>query len=316
VPHSKTNLQWRVRYLSYHSQTVSSSKNLNSQPEPLFIPDPVPEYVSVRPRIRVTICFSAYKEFKLLPIKDVKILDPTDESIQKSYITELGMYEATIRDDWRIREGGVLGALAEYGDFFDCIAHYHSPQKTTRVYGWDKLFEKLQNSGFRKNIVPCMVSPPLTLLGSEKGLICKLQSFGQSDGCLDRNCPFLHDREATLADRARIIELRKMRFDYKHRPSEKEYMARYNNILNLVTSGDQALREQFAESYQPEVRQILEMERAYCANRECMRPWRKGEKNPLKACKGCKYTMYCSVSVSGSLGYESYMSTSARMPEI
>jgi hypothetical protein len=125
---------------------------------------PGPDIVHVRPRINVTICFSAYEEFTLPPIKDVKILDPTDESVNNSYIEELGMYEATIRDDWRIREGGWLRALAEYGDFFDCIADYHSCQKKSRIKYWDWLFVQLQNSEFRKNIVPCMVSPILISL--------------------------------------------------------------------------------------------------------------------------------------------------------
>jgi hypothetical protein len=115
--------------------------------------------VDARPRIHVTICFSAYKGFKLPPIKDVKILDPMDEDVQKSFVIELGMYDAIIRDDWSIREGGVLRALAEYGDFFDCISNYHSSHKTTRIHGWDQLFEKVKNSDFRKNVVPCMVSP-------------------------------------------------------------------------------------------------------------------------------------------------------------
>jgi hypothetical protein len=96
--------------------------------------------------------------FLLSKIIDVKILDPTDESVNDSYIHELGMYEVTIRDNWRIREGGWLRALAECGDFFDCIADYHSAQKKSRIKYWDWLFEQLENSGFRKNIVPCMVS--------------------------------------------------------------------------------------------------------------------------------------------------------------
>lgn len=55
-------------------------------------------------------------------------------------------------------------------------------------------------------------------------------------------------------------------------------------------------------------------DRAYCANPRCMRPWKKDEdKKPLKACKGCKYTMYCSVSASELL--VSFILTSALQPE-
>ena len=36
-----------------------------------------------------------------------------------------------------------------------------------------------------------------------------LRFFGTKDGCLDQNCPFLHDRDAVLAVRGRVIENRK-----------------------------------------------------------------------------------------------------------
>jgi hypothetical protein len=118
-----------------------------------------------RPRIRVTIDFSSYKEYKLHPIKDVEILDTFNETGDLSTFVavfgELTLYQSTIERDWRVREGGILWALADYNSFFNCITHYHSVHKTTNIRGWDELFEELQNSSYRKNILPCMVSSPI-----------------------------------------------------------------------------------------------------------------------------------------------------------
>jgi hypothetical protein len=107
--------------------------------------------------VLVTIDFSAYKEFKLHPIKDVTILDPSNERTYVCCIAELMMYESAIESDWRVREGGIMRALAEYGDFFNSISNYHSCQKTTRIPGWDSLFEELNSSGYPKKNLPCMV---------------------------------------------------------------------------------------------------------------------------------------------------------------
>jgi hypothetical protein len=143
--------------------------------------------------------------------------------------------------------------------------------------------------------------------------IHQLQFFGQREGCLDRNCPFSHDSKAALDDRANVLEQRRSRFNYKHCPPEHQYRARYRGLLDHLSGGDKGIREQFSNS--PELRRDLEMDRAYCANPQCMKPWKKGEKNPLKACKGCKYTMYCSVSVLGSMYSKSYTFIAVRMPK-
>jgi hypothetical protein len=186
-----------------------------------------------------------------------------------------------IDGDWRMRQGGVLNAVGEYGDFFNCISNYHKlHSKTTRIPQWDTLFEKLRSSGYRKNIIPCMF-------------------FGQKDGCMDRNCPFLHDREAFLADRADILEKRRGRFkNYKHQPTTRQHLNRYHSVLDCIAGNDEAVRAQMNEQVNRDVGQ----DRAYCANPRCMKPWKKDEdRKLLKACKGCKYTMYCSVSALGSL---------------
>jgi hypothetical protein len=104
--------------------------------------------------VRCTIDFSAYKEFKLRPIKDVELPQPDRDD--STNFSDLMMYERMNDDDWRMREGGVLYALAEYGNFFNCIYYYHTHQRTF-IKGWTDLFERLQSSGYCKNIIPCMV---------------------------------------------------------------------------------------------------------------------------------------------------------------
>jgi hypothetical protein len=126
-----------------------------------------------------------------------------------------------------------------------------------------------------------------------------LQFFGQKYGCLDRNCPFLHDREVVLADRTEVLEKRRKTFNYKNRPTPRQQWTRYFAVLNTMAGNDEALRAQIDKSEQ--IDRALGRTRAFCANVRCMKPWLHDEPtNPLKACKGCKYTMYCSVSALGS----------------
>jgi hypothetical protein len=102
-----------------------------------------------------TIDFSAYKDVKLHPIEDIELPKAEDGSFN---ILAFALFPITVKGDWRMREGGVLCTLGEYGDFFNSMIGYHSPAKTTNIAEWNTLFEKLENSGYRKNIIPCMVS--------------------------------------------------------------------------------------------------------------------------------------------------------------
>lgn len=78
-----------------------------------------------------------------------------------SYLSDLVTYQMTISNDWRMREGGILYALGEYGDFFNAMSHYHySRSKGTLMKDWNALFERLQQSEYRRNVIPCMVSAP------------------------------------------------------------------------------------------------------------------------------------------------------------
>lgn len=112
---------------------------------------------STRRVSRVTIDFGAYTEFKLRPIKDVELPD-ADPGILFG-LTDLFSYKLANGDDWKVREGGILYAIGEYGNFFNTISHYHSgPMEDLMEESWISLFEKLQNSEYRKNLIPCMVS--------------------------------------------------------------------------------------------------------------------------------------------------------------
>jgi len=54
---------------------------------------------------------------------------------------------------------------------------------------------------------------------------------------------------------------------------------------------DEALRAAIGDS--KVVKEGMAGDRAYGTNPRCMKPWKKGEiRKPLKACKGCKITMY------------------------
>jgi len=112
---------------------------------------------NIWPLVRGTINFSAYKEFKLHPIKNVELPEVGADG-DVSWWGLYALYEIALNDDWRTREGGILRAVAEYDDFFSCMLSYNSSSpKWAGVVKWDTLFEKLHNSGYRKNIIPCMV---------------------------------------------------------------------------------------------------------------------------------------------------------------
>lgn len=105
--------------------------------------------------VLATIDFTTYKEFKISPIKDIELPESVlDGSANRE---EAFDYERAISEDWTMREGGVLYALGEYGDFFNSMSGYHSSEKRIGISRLDTLFDKLQNSGYRKNIIPCMV---------------------------------------------------------------------------------------------------------------------------------------------------------------
>jgi hypothetical protein len=144
----------------------------------------------------------------------------------------------------------------------------------------------------------CMVGESNTPERLDHILTNAQQFFGRQGGCLDQSCPFLHDRDAVLADRKRIIEQRREKIErYKHHPTYRQSIVREAYIIAAMAGGNKTLRAKIEKSGM--VRKDLMNDRAYCANMNCLKPWKKGMENPLKACKRCKFTMYCSVSSLG-----------------
>jgi hypothetical protein len=124
--------------------------------------------------------------------------------------------------------------------------------------------------------------------------------FGRQIGCLVKNCPYLHDRAAVMANRRAVLDKRRATFDYKHKPTPGQQRVR----MNLLLDREAGLRENFQRRKELVdsgwISEQMKGDRAYCANPKCMKPWKEEEQNPLKACAGCKFAMYCSVSIESS----------------
>jgi hypothetical protein len=105
--------------------------------------------------IRCTIDFGAYKEFKLHPIQDVELPEPNPGEPDNT--SALTLFYLTHQSDWKLREGGLLYVVgAECGNFFNCMSSYRM-HGSIMIGEWDSLFATLKISGYRKNVIPCMV---------------------------------------------------------------------------------------------------------------------------------------------------------------
>ena len=111
---------------------------------------------------------------------------------------------------------------------------------------------------------------------------------------MDKKCPFLHDRDAVLANRAQVLATRRATFNSKITP--KQRFAR-ERMLVAEAGHDPAHRSEFMQTERYE--QAVENERnvrACCANPDCLKPWFESEQySPLLVCSKCKFTFYCSV---------------------
>lgn len=148
------------------------------------------------------------------------------------------------------------------------------------------MFSKLRTSGYSKSIVPCLVSAHI--VGCTLRLLSPLKWFGQLEGCLIPDCPYLHDLKRITEARASILSRRRSKLKaYKHTPSPNINLERLASWESLRMEGE--TREMF------EMR--IEDEQAHCANPKCNHPWSKTDKVcPLKACSVCTVSLYCSVS--------------------
>ena len=137
----------------------------------------------------------------------------------------------------------------------------------------------------------------------------------QKDGCSDRNCPLLHDRDAVLANRSRVLENRRKTFHHKQRPSYRQCLLRSVYLLQCVAENDEALEAKFPQSEQ--CREIFRGNGSYCANPQCMKPWRKADdKNPLISLRRLQiYSILLSECVMIKVYRHSYTFISAKMPE-
>ncbi|KII96193.1 hypothetical protein PLICRDRAFT_35140 [Plicaturopsis crispa FD-325 SS-3] len=261
--------------LSRHGGFEFAIEPRGGQQPPSAVPSTGAETVHIDARVGKelykNISFGPYKDARLPAIEGVKLHPRTDGSIHPE---DLGGYTRGFKENWKVQEGGVMYALAESREFWNCMLNYHSPAGTTGIAEWDKLFYTLKTTGFPKNIVPCMF-------------------FGREAGCLDPDCPFLHDRDAVLASRERVLAARRKQFDYKRKPTPHQVMARQRLLLSRHAGTDHARRDAMLTSGW--VDRETKGDKAYCANPECLEPWKESqEHSPLKACTGCKFTMYCS----------------------
>ncbi|KIK51422.1 hypothetical protein GYMLUDRAFT_64864 [Collybiopsis luxurians FD-317 M1] len=153
-----------------------------------------------------------------------------------------------------------------------CVAP--TPTILARNAQWDELFNRLKSEGYPKNIIPC-------------------RYYGTEAGCWDGACPFLRDQEAASSTREAILKARRKTFDYKHKPTPQQCAARIRLLLNRE-AGPNASSE-VREALMRKIREEVKGDRAYCANPECMEPWKGNQlKSPLQNCSHCKFTMYCS----------------------
>ncbi|KAF8584441.1 hypothetical protein K439DRAFT_1346235 [Ramaria rubella] len=220
---------------------------------------------------RQTIDFAPYHAFTLEPLSDVKLHPRSDGSIHPG---DLEIYHSGFEDNWKTQEGGLLYCVGFGPEFFNCILNYHSPAQTTGSQEWDELSHKLERMSYPKEIIPCMF-------------------FGREAGCMDGNCPFLHDKMAVQENRARVLAKRREKFDGK--PTARQWMDRRRILLNTMAGNDPTARGNLSDSGRLD--EIQKDELAYCANPQCLKPWkRQDEVCPLQRCQKCKFTMYCSAS--------------------
>ncbi|KLO11667.1 hypothetical protein SCHPADRAFT_855020 [Schizopora paradoxa] len=227
--------------------------------------------------------FSPYKDYKLQPILGIKLFPRTDGTVHPD---ELKMYHEQFANSWRHSEGGILHNMNDKREFYNCILNYHSLETTTGNAEWDAFFEKLKESGYDKSLVPCA-------------------HFGTLTGCMDIDCPFLHDEEMFRERRNKILASRrkalfeptpKQRFQHMQKTYKSKKKPSRNESA-LVATLDDLDGDDGDETDDEETKIKVPRVRHFCANMECMKPWLRKQNDVavLQKCARCQWTFYCSV---------------------
>ena len=140
--------------------------------------------------------------------------------------------------------------------------------------------------------------------------LLRSQFFACKSGCLDPQCPFLHNKDKAQKKRENVLTERRNSInrpspkaiqDYQNREAaalmKRTGMSMYqllgvNSEEEMDTAGDDV-------PLYPEYQKILEDAhqriRAMCGRPGCMSVWWKGEEETMGKCSKCKVTRYCSV---------------------
>jgi hypothetical protein len=94
------------------------------------------------------------------------------------------------------------------------------------------------------------------------------QFFGTKDGCLNQNCPFLHNCEAVLGYHAPLLKKRLQRLSHRRTPTWRQHVAQYHSVLDCISGGDKALRSEIEALGQ--VDQAMTGDQGYCTNLRCL----------------------------------------------
>lgn len=260
---------------------------------------------------RVGIRFGAYTAYALPPLEHVKLHPRPDGSVHPD---DLAAYVQGFRGDWKCREGGVLYCLAEARPFWNMVLHWHAAG-TTGYKPWDRLFRALRAGGFDRGLVPCMVRCLFSCVrcgACSCGVLKYVQFFAREAGCMIPECPFKHDKDACVRDRAKVLAKRRVTLGkptpraihLRERRAVHEYQSAQRQVVRAadVASWDPEDEDDFDPELDKIFAESLKV-RAICSNPACLAAkMRKGEQmsdeEPAKMmrCSRCTVATYCSVS--------------------
>ncbi|TCD71845.1 hypothetical protein EIP91_003188 [Steccherinum ochraceum] len=224
--------------------------------------------------------FSKYTDFPLKNITDLKLhLPRPNGSVNPG---DIRLYVDNFTNDWQCREGGILRCTYDVRAFWNLVMNFHSKARTTGIQAFDDLLIKLKFEERRPSIVPC-------------------QFFAREAGCLDPECPFLHDAEACMREREAVLNERRMKLD---QVTSRESMNWYKKESGQLWDQFPQLKKRFMDGKRiPEedrIRADQRRIRRVCANPECLavhwkEPVPEGRTQvDMRRCSRCAVTYYCS----------------------